>query len=167
MMGCVSLFAAFIILPFLVWKLWSDPGRRLPAVLGDAEILVGHEENGFREGCTFIAYRLGPGVAARLRAEGRAFLGDDTHPPSESQGNPYSRWISTPARAGDPHAGGLAASGCRNQEELFGGAPEMRLIDAPSHALREPGNHYIVTRNGEGSVIVDARHGLAWFLYFG
>lgn len=141
---------------------WEDDV--LPRVLGPVQLIASEQESGWREGCSYAAFRLADDVVRAIDAQGLAFFGSDTHPPWDDPRNPYGPWQQTPIPdlkpQGDHRIYALgAAGGCKYSTSVY-------TVDAEAIAART-GSYYLLTQNNEGMVLVIPHQRLVLYLYFG
>jgi hypothetical protein len=169
--ACLTAIAAGISLSTCVWLRREDAVGRLPPQIGFERIVAAHSEGVIMEGCVYATYLLTPTTVRLLRERGiDALIG--TYPEKNYANNPDGDWQRTPLpspgqreaiyeEGGEPQplfALG-AASGCGDAR----GAKALEI----ERLLRQPGNFYNVTRNGEGLILISPSEGMAAFLYFG
>jgi len=157
------LFGTMLILGSIWYSFNGQEFKRLPLVLGEVQLLVSEQSDGFREGCAVSIYELSPAVAQKLMSEGLQYLGNDNVPRSaEREDTTYSAWAKTPAPSHNYAEKALTCS------ERLRKHPELQKMTAKiAEALQGEHGFFILTKNGEGMILVMPTERLVAFLYYG
>lgn len=147
--GCLIAILAVILLPLGLCSYYDYRAARsaLPPELEIARVFGYHEEGFLREGSALGVYRVTPESVARL-----------AHMP-EWHRTPMIRDAKGKLPDGTyPYALGASTGG--------GGGISIAAPSVES-VLAKPGNFYKTFNHGEGMIVVEAKSGYAWYLYFG
>lgn len=136
----------------------------LPRALGSPKLLAAGQISGFREGCSYAAFKLSDDVLSAIKEKGLIFLNSDTDISYYHDRNPYGSWQSTPIIEmnridynGDIYA--IQAEGGCSLNSLHSVNVE--------NLARNFGSFYQITRNKEGMIFISPEHGVVIYLYFG
>lgn len=161
--GGLATFALIVVMIYapVIWSVLDWPENELPPQLAVTEVLHSRSNSGgFLEGCAYAEYRLSPETTKSIRRLGLRFFDNVSQPPHQKR-NPFGPWRETPIPK-EPDLFALGAqNGCQDTASEEGSHPTIRL------RLDQSGSFYSYTHNEEGLIVVDAKQGIAVYMYFG
>jgi hypothetical protein len=168
--ACALSGAAILYLAWVTEPLWRWERHVLPSTIEIDGVIASGSRGGFMAGCEAAVYRLSAATAARIEAEGIAFLDHTPRPQNEKRLNPYQKWRETPGdidvvhngRGPEPAVHALYSTGGCGEE-----FDPTFLSDEVEKALSIPGSYYAVTKNRAGIIVIIPARKLAAFYYYG
>lgn len=139
----------------------EDVRDQIPREIGITRVISSYSQGDFMGGCRYVLYALSAEAAAAIKSGGIEYVRRIPPPPSENPDNPYVGWDETPILEGQSqHIYAPAAI------EFCGAVGEV-YNRGIRRALQSPGSYYMLTKNGEGMILVMPDQGIAAVLYWG